>query len=216
MTTSANVQSTEAIEALRAALMSFSDQVGDALIQLDSEMRRVLDWVEHDRPRHWKNQSRLADERLHEAQQALQRCLMFPKTISERPACAEERQAVKLAQARVAYCAQKVERVRHWKRTLPHEVNEYKGRIAKLKRLVEMELPHAIGVVDQILRRLEEYAAIRVGSAGRSYNDLALVKELWPDKPESKAAPEANGIAAVAPAPASGTEVNETEGKHDA
>ena len=89
MSNGANVQSSEAIEAVRAALQSFVDQAGDSIVTLELEMRRMLEWVEHDRPRHWKTQNRLAVDRLNESQAALHRCLMFPKTVNERPTCYE-------------------------------------------------------------------------------------------------------------------------------
>ena len=86
MSTPAKVHSSEAIEAVRMALMSFAAQVGDALTELSAEMRRMQEWLEHDRPRHWKMQIRKAGDMAHEAQQALHRCLMFP-IANERPSC---------------------------------------------------------------------------------------------------------------------------------
>jgi hypothetical protein len=195
MSSSANVQSTEAIELIRAALQIFSERASDAIVTLELEMRHVLEWVEHDRPRHWKIQNRLAVDQLNEAQAALHRCIMFPKTVNERPSCHEERQAVKVAQARLDYCQRKAERVRHWKRILPHEISEYKGRISRLKRLVEYEVPEAIGVLEKILLRLDEYRALRVSPAEIAYNQLAFVQEIWPEKPNSALEPSA------APAP---------------
>jgi hypothetical protein len=180
MSNSANVHSSDAIEAVRAALVSFAERGSDAIASLELEMQRVVEWVEHDRPRHWKTQHRKSSDDLTAAKAALNRCLMFPKTVSDRPACHEERQAVQHALARVEYCERKAERVRHWARILPHEISEYKGRISKLKRLVEIEVPRAIGVLNNLLRRLEEYNAIRVGPADTAYNDVAMVRELWP------------------------------------
>ena len=46
----AKVHSSEAIEAVRLALVSFIDHVSDALTELSAEMRRVQEWLEHDRP----------------------------------------------------------------------------------------------------------------------------------------------------------------------
>jgi hypothetical protein len=94
MSTPANVHSSDAIDAVRLALISFADQVSDALTELSTEMRRVLEWLEHDRPRYWKNQVRLSIDEVHQAQQALHRCLMFP-IAGERPSCYEERAALK-------------------------------------------------------------------------------------------------------------------------
>ena len=107
--------------------------------------------------------------------------MMFPKTVSDRPACYEEKQAVNAAQARLAYCYAKAERVRHWKRSLPHEVSEYQGRISRLTRIVEFEIPQAIGILEKILQHLEAYNSVRVGPAQNAYNDAALVQEIWPE-----------------------------------
>jgi hypothetical protein len=199
MSTPANVQSSEAIEAVRTALFTFVGQVGDALTEMGGEMRRVQDWLEHDCPRFWKTQTRLAVDQVNEAQAALHRCLMFPVG-SERPACYEERMELKKAQARLKYCEAKTERVRHWMRTLPHELFEYEGRISQLVRLVEIDAPQAIGVLEKILRQLEEYRAVRAESGPSAYNDLALAKAIWPEDTytNSKTEPEQAGKPAAA------------------
>jgi hypothetical protein len=188
MDTRANVQSLDSIEQVLTALVSFVDQVGDALVELETEMRRVLEWLEHDRPRYWKHQVRLSIDQVHEAQQALHRCLMFP-IADERPSCYEGRADLKKAQARQLYCQEKVERVRHWQQAVQHELFEYQGRISQMVKLVEIDVPQAIGVLTRIIRHLEEYQAIRTSSPQAAYNDLALAEELMP---------AANGDAAVA------------------
>jgi len=175
---SANVQSLEAIEAVRIALVKFVAQVRDALTELEAEMRRVLEWLEHDRPRHWKTQSRLAVDRAHDAQQALHRCLMFP-IADERPSCYEERAELKKAQARQRYCEEKAERVRHWQRSLEHELFEYQGRISQLVRVIEVEVPRAIGVLDKMVCQVEEYQSVRAADPKKAYKELA--SQLWPE-----------------------------------
>ncbi|MEX0611346.1 MAG: hypothetical protein WD738_16500 [Pirellulales bacterium] len=181
MSTQANVHSLEAILTLRTALGSFADQVSDALTELDAEMRRMLEWLEHDRPRYWKMQVRRSIDEVHEAQQALHRCLMFP-IANERPSCYEERTALKKAQARQAYCQEKVERVRHWQRSVRHELFEYQGRISQLVRLIDIEVPHAKGMLHKIVRHLEEYQSVRAAEPQAAYNDVALAQDLWPDR----------------------------------
>ena len=187
MSTPANVHSLEAIDVLRMALVSFIDQVSNALTELDAEMRRMLAWLEHDRPRYWKSQLRLSMDQVHEAQQALHRCLMFP-IADERPSCREERAALKKAQARQAYCEEKVERVRHWQRSVEHELFEYQGRISQLVRLIEVDAPQAIGVLHTIVRRLEEYQSVRTADPRAAYSDVALAQDLWPTDGEAASA----------------------------
>jgi hypothetical protein len=178
MSSPAKVHSSEAIEAVRMALMSFAAQVGDALTELSAEMRRMQEWLEHDRPRFWKAQIRRAGDEEHEAKQALHRCLMFP-VASERPSCTEERTALKKAQARVEYCREKEDRLRHWQQTVRHELFEYEGRMAQLVRLIEVEVPQAIGVLNKILRNLEEYHAVRARDPRTAYDDVAIAKAIW-------------------------------------
>lgn len=188
MSTPAKVYSSDAIEAVRTALMSFVEHVSDALTELSAEMRRMQEWLEHDRPRYWKMQMRQGIDLVHEAQQALHRCLMFP-IANERPSCTEERTALKKAQARLVYCEQKQDRVRHWQQTFRHELFEYEGRMSQLLRLVEVEVPQAIGVLNKILRNLEEYHAVRTVDPKAAYNDVAMVRAIWDEnaKNEDKA-----------------------------
>ncbi len=177
----AKVQSSEAIEAVRRTLILFIERVNDALAELGSEMRRVQEWLEHDRPGYWKKQVRVAMDEVHEAQQALHRCLMFP-IAGERPSCYEERAALKKAQARLVYCQEKGERVRHWQQTLRHELFEYEGRISQLTKLVDIDVPQAIGVLDRILRNLEEYQAVRAANPRAGYDDVSMVRAIWDEK----------------------------------
>jgi len=157
----------------------------------------MQDWLEHDRPRHWKMQVRRAIDMAHEAQQALHRCLMFP-IANERPSCTEERTALKKARARLEYCQDKEDKVRHWQQTMRHELFEYEGRISQLVRLVEVEVPQAIGVLNKILRNLEEYHAVKARDPRTAYDDVAMARTIWDDSGESKEDEPENGEAASA------------------
>jgi exonuclease VII large subunit len=174
----AKVHSSDAVETVRLALVMFVDRVSDALAEVNAEMRRVQEWLEHDRPKHWKHQIRVARDKAHEAQQALHRCLMFP-IADERPSCYEERAELKKAQARLAYCEEKSERVRKWQQTMRHELFEYEGRMSQLAKLIEIDVPGAIGVLNRILRNLEEYHAVRAADPKSSYNDVSLAQTIW-------------------------------------
>ena len=183
MTGSANVHSLEAITTAKAALVSFADEVDQALAIADVELRRVLDWLQHDRPRHWRTQNRLAADGVTQAKAALERCLMYPVG-NERPSCREERAALQRAEARLAYCEEKSERIKHWTREVQHELFEFEGRISQLARVVEVDVPEAIDVLNRIMERLAEYQAVRVRDGGPAYDAAALAKQLWPEEPD--------------------------------
>jgi exonuclease VII large subunit len=210
VTTPAKVHSSDAIEAVRLALVMFVDRVTDALAELSSEMRRVQEWLEHDRPKHWKNQIRKAMDQAHEAQQALHRCLMFP-IADERPSCYEERAELKKAKARLEYCQEKSERVRHWQQTMRHELFEYEGRMSQLMKLIEIDVPQAIGVLNRIARNLEEYHAVRAADPRSSYDDVAIVKAVWREEESPQAGD--SGAADEVPAPGGRDKAEEIESK---
>ncbi len=72
-----------------------------------------------------------------------------------------------------------MERVRHWQQTMRHELFEYEGRMSQLVKLVEIEVPQAIGVLNRIVRNLEEYHAVRAADPRSSYDDVAMAKAIW-------------------------------------
>jgi hypothetical protein len=178
----ANVQSLEAITAVRSAMVAFRDDLEQAIAAIDLEMRKILDWLEHDRPRYWRNQLRLAHDDVTQARQALHRCLMYPIN-DERPSCYEERAELKKAEARLAYCDEKSERLRHWIREVRHEMSEYQGRISQLKDLVEIDAPQAMLILDRLLKRLHEYQSVRqpAGGLAASAASESFARELMPD-----------------------------------
>ena len=161
MSSPAQVRSVEAIENFRLQLANYEQQVQDALESLNSQLQQATRWLKHDRPAHWKKQTKLAEDAVHQAKLDLERCLMFPVVSGERPSCREEKDNLRKAQARLDYCREKVERVRYWNRQISHEVLEYQGRIGQLKRMLETEMPAARARLQQIVHRLDAYQVER-------------------------------------------------------
>ena len=153
---SAKVESFEALELVRDELVRFKQRSTDGVDELAGEIRRVIDWVEHDRPAFWKLRVRQAFDGVAEAKANLHRCLMYPVN-DETPSCAEEKAALKKAQAYLAHCEEKQRRVREWVRTLRHEVHEYEGRMAQLKTLIEVDTPKTIALIERQTEALERY-----------------------------------------------------------
>jgi len=153
---SAQVHSVEAIEQFCVQLAKYEQRVQSALETLASELQRATEWLQYDRPSFWKQQTKLAEETVHQAKLDLERCLVFP-IAGEKPACREEKGVLKKAQQRVDYCREKSERVRHWNRHMQHEMFEYEGRLGQLRRILETELPAARAKLQQIVRRLDAY-----------------------------------------------------------
>lgn len=156
----AQVRSVAAIERFRASLAEFEHRVQNSLDTLSSELNRANDWLDHACPRYWQQQEKDAADAVHQAKLDLERCLIFP-IAGEKPACREERAALKTAQQRQDYCREKRDMVRHWRGVLRHEQYEYEGRIGHLRRLLEVDLPAARAKLNVILRRIEGYTIER-------------------------------------------------------
>lgn len=180
----ANVRSIDAIEAFKAALLKFTERTEQGLTMIDSEMNRLADWMDQDRPRFWKQQVRLAGDEVVRARAELQRCLMYP-VANERPSCREERAALKKAEARLAYCEEKLERLTHWRRELQRARFEYEGRISQLNEVVDIDAPQAVAVLQKILRRLEDYQAVKSRASSAGPSAAAILKDIWPDPPST-------------------------------
>ena len=194
MSAPAKVHSSEAIEAVRMALISFIEQVSDALTELSAEMRRDAGMA-------GARSARLLEECRFDwamrqgARSAAGSASLLDVSDRERAAqLYEERAELKKAQARLAYCEQKTDRVRHWQQTMRHELFEYEGRISQLVRLVEIEVPQSIGVLNKIMRNLEEYHAVRAADPKASYDDVAMAKAIWAEKSSTNSS--ANAAAA--------------------
>ena len=178
MSQPAHVRSIDAIVAFKSSLLRYRQRVQDALALLDTEMRRVLEWLEHDRPRYWQKEARRASEQLTQAKVELERCLMFP-VADERPACREERAAVHAARARLDHCEDQVEAVRHAAREVRHELFQYQGRMASLSQTLEADVPRATALLERVLTALDKYQSVRaetldpphVDSTGASASD---------------------------------------------
>lgn len=189
---SANVRSLDAIESVRAALLAFRNDLDQAVTMIDLDIRRMLDWLEHDRPGYWRRQVREAQDGVTQARAALHRCLMYPIN-DERPSCYEERAELKKAEARQAYCDEKSERLRHWIREIRHEVFEYEGRIGQMGEIIEYDVPRAVAILDRLLVHLHDYQSIRnpatadgpsvSASDGAPLDTESMARELMPDDP---------------------------------
>ena len=152
----AKVRSTEAIEDFRGSLSKFELRAQNALDTLLAELRRAMQWLEHDCPAMWQKEVKSAEDGVHQAKLELDRCLLFSLE-GERPACREQRAALKGAKERLEYCRGKREIVKKWVRQLHEEQFECEARLGQMQRLIELDLPTARARLQAIVRRIDEY-----------------------------------------------------------
>ena len=111
--TTANVTSIDALRNVKAALVRFCADAESALVAMEIEARRPVDWIEGDRARYWPQQARRASELVQEARLALERCEIRIGS-EDRPSCYDEKKALEKAKRRLQLAEDKARIVRRW------------------------------------------------------------------------------------------------------
>lgn len=161
MGTSANITSVAEIDHFRLALKRFEDGASDALTSVMMQIRRTVDWVEHDQLQHWRMRVRRGHDEVSETRTTLERCRMFALE-GERRGCAEEQKAFEKAKRHLRHAQEKVEIVKTWARTLSHETAEYQASTSELGGWLEGECPKALAALERMMTSLEAYLATKV------------------------------------------------------
>ncbi len=165
MTRSARLNEIAAIPALAAALRCFDEEARAALTELEMQVRRAMQWVQHDQKEYWHQQLHRGWDRVNEARVELERAMWTRRVADHQPGCREEKQALDTAKRRLHKAEEKVDVVRHWSRVLDHEVTEYRGVINQLTHWLESEFPKAVAALTAMGRSLEAYVAMPTAEA---------------------------------------------------
>jgi hypothetical protein len=153
---SAQVTSIDAIVAFRAALRTFQDQAGRAMISLEEQALGALNWLEHDAPAYWRGQVRRCYDEVARTRTALETCRM--RAVGDhRPACLEEQEAHRQAQRKLHEAEAKLEVVRRWRQKVAEELDEYRGRVMRFRESVEAGLPRSLALLDRTIATLDSY-----------------------------------------------------------
>ncbi|HEX3997118.1 MAG TPA: hypothetical protein VHX65_01040 [Pirellulales bacterium] len=172
-TQGAQVGSVAAIEAFQVALANYIEESKQALVMIDLEIRRAVDWVRIDRAEHWKHEIRRAGDAVNRAKDDLHRCISFKSMDNYTPSCVDERKNLQRAQERLKNAEQKAEAVRRWTRAMQHELNEYAGRIVQFNAALEGDIPKSMLTLKRILDTLDRYVHT---TAPRPMSESAMVR----------------------------------------
>lgn len=156
---SANVRSIAALRDFRVSLIRYMEEVSLALQSMSMELQKSFEWVEHDRPHYWNGQLKRSFDLLAQTRSSFESCRL--RTVAgHRPACLEEKQAYTRAKQRLQDCQDQMKAVKQVSNRLHHDADEFRGRLAGLQAIVDLELPKAIAMLEQTIGILESYAEI--------------------------------------------------------
>lgn len=172
MSDSARVTSIPSVADFLGSLRRFEETVEDALLSLDQQVARALDWFDGDCPTHWKQTVQRCFNLVAETRAQLEACKM-KRVAGHRPSCYEEKQNHLAAKQKLQQSQETVKAVRKWSIRLHHDADEYRGRIGRLRRFLEGDFARTINLMERTLASLEAYA----GSTGPPPDSTAANEE---------------------------------------
>ncbi len=159
----------DAVAEMAAAVDAFRNEASSAVEGLDMEIRRVLEWIHHDRHDHWDRQVRRGWDKITEARVQLQQAMTARRIADHDPACIDEKKALARAKQRLEIAQEKVEAVRHCTRAIDHAVDEFRGARTPISLWLESEAPKALAALRRMMDNLEDYLAQQAPGGGSSY-----------------------------------------------
>ena len=124
MSQSAYVRSIEVLQDVKVGLIAFCEDARSVLSAVDMEVRRTRDWLEREQLTYWKAQIKRRNEEVGMARSELHRRRLSASN-SEAISDTEQKEALRLAQRRLAEAEEKHEKVKRWIPILEHAITEY-------------------------------------------------------------------------------------------
>lgn len=201
MDSQARVGSIEVFDEFRAAYAKFGQAGRNALIAVDLEIRRMLDWLEKDQVAYWKAEIRRREEKLNEAKTALHR-KRITAAFGNMASDSEEILMVRRAQAKLEQAEAKLKEVKQWYLTLEHEVNEYRGPSQQLGNALDAGVPRALSALTRMAEAVEAYLAVATPGASTPspFTFAAGNSAVQPPTPSAAAPTTSANSATAAPA----------------
>jgi hypothetical protein len=146
-------------------LAEFNIAVRRALIDIDLEVRRALDWIVNDRGPHWQAEVRRGFDNVARTKDELSHSRTYKKIGDHAPSCEQEKRAVEMAKLRLASAEGKVEAVKRWSIFARRAVEEFQGPVQQLMGMLDSDIPKAIVLLERMSAALERYRSVSAPAA---------------------------------------------------
>ncbi|NLF08143.1 MAG: hypothetical protein GX594_09220 [Pirellulaceae bacterium] len=173
MARSAKVASIDALPLLTAALQKFRGESAAALDDLEIELRRIDDWIHHDRKQYWTKERERAYEALNQARLQLQQAMLTRQVGDHAAACIDEKRAVERAKRRLETANEKLEAVRRWTPKIDRAVDDFQRVRSQFSIWLETDLQRAAAALNQMSETLVNYISLETPPDAAAPIDLA-------------------------------------------
>jgi hypothetical protein len=171
MAEGARIYSTDALTTFRAAMIKFAESGNVALSSADSDIDRVLGWLERDQTSYWAMQVRKRHATALQWEDAVRQKRLFKNVDGTTKSAVDEQKALQKAKRDEEEAVQKAIVVKKWIGVLRKESMMFKGRVQRLASSLQSDVPHAIHSLDNMMSHIEAYLAIQTAGQGISLGD---------------------------------------------
>jgi hypothetical protein len=169
----ARIYSTDAIPMFRAALIKFAESGNVALSSADSDIDRVLGWLERDQTSYWAMQVRKRHAIVLQWEDAVRQKRLFKNVDGTTKSAVDEMKALQKAKREEDEAIQKTVAVKKAIGVLRKEAMMFKGRVQRLATSLQSDIPHAVHSLDNMMTHIESYLAVQTAGEGISLGDSA-------------------------------------------
>jgi hypothetical protein len=210
MATSARVQSIDALKAFRRALFKFAESANVAMTDAESEVTRLLMWVQLEQQTFWQGQIKKRTDLVARCEEAVRMKKLFADAAGRRSSAIDEIKALEKAKKALEEAHTKFAACKTWSRKLEKLAQDYKGVVQRLATNVQSQLPVAAAKLEAGILKLEEYVAMGAPTEQVSATPIgsepgvgAAGAEALPSmaRPEAEPEPEAKPEPEPAPKP---------------
>src|SRR5690349_2374829 len=156
----AKVENIEQLKFLRRSLFKFAEAANVALIDAESEMNRLLMWVQLEQQTYWQGQIKKRTDLVSRCEEAVRMKKLFVDAAGRRSSAVDEQKALDKAKRALEEAHTKFINCKKWSRKLDKEVQSYKGSAQRFATTIQGALPVAAAKLEAGILKLEEYVAL--------------------------------------------------------
>jgi hypothetical protein len=176
MAEGARIYSTDALAIFRAALIKFSESGNSALTSADSDIERMLGWLEREQTVYWASQVRKRHDRVLQLEDAVRQKRLYKEVDGTTKSAVDEMKMLQAAKRAEDEAVQKTVTVKRAIGHLRKEAMMYKGRVQKLATTLQSDIPAAVHSLDQMMDHIEAY--LQLQSTGEGINLGGSVEQI--------------------------------------
>jgi|SRR5688572_26309126 len=156
----ANVDSIETLKNLRRTLVKFAEAANAALGDAESDVARMMTWLETEQLTRWQTQVRQRTDAVTKAKDKLREKQLYKGPTGARQSTVDEEKALKVAIRRLEEAEQKLVAVKKYAHRVGREQHLFRGSVQRFATAVQVDVPNARARLDNMIDKLEQYASM--------------------------------------------------------